>query len=52
MELKETGEAIGCIGYYDHAESNIRIWSPAASLSATTVTSKRYRKSDVFQELT
>lgn len=25
MELKETGEAIGCIGYYDHAESNIQI---------------------------
>ena len=25
MELKEAGEAIGCIGYYDHAESNIRI---------------------------
>ena len=25
MELKETGEAIGCIGYYTHGESNIDI---------------------------
>ena len=32
MELKETGEAIGCIGYYDHAESNIRIGEEDAEI--------------------
>ena len=30
IELKETGELIGCIGYYPHKESNIGIarWMP------------------------
>ena len=32
MELKETGEAIGCIGYYDHAESNIQIGEKDAEI--------------------
>ena len=32
MELKEAGEAIGCIGYYDHAESNIRIGEEDAEI--------------------
>jgi len=28
----ETGKAIGCIGYYDHAESNIRIGEEDAEI--------------------
>lgn len=32
LELKETGEAIGCIGYYDWKESNIGIGQEDAEL--------------------
>ena len=32
MELKETGEAIGCICYYDHTESNIQIGEEDAEI--------------------
>ena len=32
LELKETGEAIGCIGYYDWKESNIGIGEEDAEL--------------------
>ena len=32
LELKETGEVIGCIGYYDWKESNIRIGEQEAEI--------------------
>ena len=32
LELKETGEPIGCIGYYTYGESNIRIGENDAEL--------------------
>ena len=50
LELKETGEAIGCIGYYPYGESNIKIGENDEILLKGPTITKGYYKRDALNK--